>query len=126
MSAAATTPNKAEAPPEALASPRWLLLGLTLLLAALAVFQLVYLAPICMYVVQHLEGHLVPAPLLVLMRIPEWAGLIAGLMLAAFAVWQRGSLHRLSLLAIVALAVNLGLLLAILSSLFQVLSRFGR
>jgi hypothetical protein len=126
MSAAATTSNKAEAPPAASAGPRWLLLGLTLLLVALAVFQFVYLAPVSMVVVQHIAGHLVPAPLLLLMRIPEWAGLLAGLLLAAFVVWQRGSLHRLTLLAIVTLAVNLGLLLAILSSLFQVLSRFGR
>jgi hypothetical protein len=124
MAAGATISSKAEAPPAAASSgPQWLLLSLTLLLVASAVFQLVYVVPRCMYVVQHFVGHKVPAPLRLLASIPEWSSIIAGLILGAFAVWQRGSLHRVTLLATAALAVNVGLFLSVLNSLFQVLSR---
>src|SRR5262245_42061898 len=124
MAAGATTSNQAEAPPAAASSgARWLLLCLTLLLAAVAVFQLVYLVPRSMYVVQHLLGHQVPGPLRLLASTPEWAGMVAGLALGAVAVWHGGSVRRMTLLATVALAVNVGLFLSVLSSLFQVLSR---
>jgi hypothetical protein len=124
MAAGATTLNKAEASPAAASSGlQWLLLLLTLLLVALAVFQLVYLVPRCAYVIQHFVGHLVPAPLLLLARVPAWSVVVAGLILGAFAVWQRGSLHRVTLLATATLAVNVGFLISILSSLIQVLSR---
>lgn len=101
---------------------RWLLLSLTLLLVALAVFQLVYLAPLVTHLAQKLDGA-VPGTLRLLLTVPEWVTLVAGLGLGTFAVWHRGSLHRVSLLAIVALAVNVGVLISILSSLVQVLSR---
>ena len=127
MAAGETTSNVAEAQ-QAASSPgsRWLLLSLTLLLVALAVFQLVYLVPRTTYVVQHLVGHWVPAPLRLLANVPEWSGMAAGLLAGAFAVWQRGSLHRLTLLATAALAVNVGIFLSVLNSLFQVLSRWGQ
>jgi hypothetical protein len=118
------TSTKAEAAPAAASSgSQWLLLGLTLLLVALAVFQLVYLVPRCLYVVQHFAGHWVPGSLRLLASIPEWLVMGAGLIVVAFAVWQRGSLHRMTLLATVALAGNVGIFLSILNSLFRVLSR---
>ena len=107
---------------QAQSGAQWPLLGLTLLLAGLVVFQQVYLVPRSMYVVQHLAGHWVPAPLRVLASVPEWAALAAGLLLAALAVWQRGSVHRLTLLATVALAVNVGTFVAVVNSVAQILS----
>src|SRR5262245_5523531 len=113
MAAGVTTANKAEAPPAAASSGlQWLLLPLTLLLVALAVFQLIYLTPRCAYVVQNLTGYL-PATLRLLVGIPEWSVVVAGLVLGAFAVWRRGSLHRVTLLATATLAVNVGLLVSI-------------
>jgi hypothetical protein len=117
----ATTADRDEGRP----GPQWPLLGLTLLLAGLAVFQHVYLVPRCLYVVQHLAGHWVPAPLRLLAGVPEWAALAAGLLLAALAVWQRGSVLRLTLLATVALAVNVGTFVAVVNSVAQVLSHVG-
>jgi hypothetical protein len=99
---------------------------LTLLLAASAVFQLVYLVPRSMYVVQHFVGHRVTAPLYLLARVPEWSAVAAGLLLGSLAVWHRGSPRRAALLATVALAVNVGVFLSLLNSLFQVLSRLGQ
>jgi hypothetical protein len=124
MATVETTPVKPEAPPAAVSpDTRGLLLALTLLLVALAVFQLVILAPRSMVVVQHFAGHHVPAPLQLLMRIPEWASLGAGLLLGAFAVWHRRSLHRVALLATAALAINVGIFLAVLNSLVWLVSR---
>ncbi len=127
MATVATTPNKAEAPPAAASSGSpWLLLCLTLLLAASAVFQLLYLVPRSMYVVQHFVGHRVPAPLYLLARAPEWSAVAAGMLVGALAVWQRGSLRRVALLATAALAVNVGVFLSVLNSLCWVLSRWGQ
>src|SRR5262249_23521706 len=101
------------------------LLGLTLLLVALAVFQRVYLVPRCMVVVQNFVGHWVPAPLRLLFAVPEWAFLAAGLILGAVAVWQRGVLHRMILLITVAVAVNVGVLRAVGNGLLWALPRGG-
>ena len=114
----------ADPPPAAIppSLPR-LLLGLALLLAASAVFQLVYLVPRSMFVVQHFVGQRVPAPLYLASRVPDWAALAAGLLVVAVAVWQRGSLGRLGLLATAALAANVGIFLSVLNSLVSILSR---
>ncbi len=127
MATVATTSNQAEAPPAA-ASPGspWLMLCLTMLLVASAVFQLVYVVPRAMYVVQHFAGHRVPAPLYLLASVHEWAGVAAGLLAGALALWQRGSLRRVVLVATAALAVNVGIFLSALNSLFWVLSRWGQ
>ena len=127
MASEAAPLNKAEAPGAATGfGPPWLLLCLTLLLIALAVFQLAYLVPRCMVVVQQFAGHWVPAPLRLLAGVPEWLGPLAGLLVAALAVWQRGSLRRVALVATGTLAVNVGLLLSTVGSLFEVLSHVGR
>src|SRR5688572_25179872 len=119
MSAGEATASDAEIQPNAALS--WLLLVLTLLLVALAAFQLVYLVPRCMYVVQHFAGHWVPAPLRLLAGIPEWWSVAAWLITGALVVWQRGSFHRMTLLATVAVAANVGIFLSVLNSLFWVL-----
>lgn len=126
MSTEVTTlaPNKAEVPPAG--GARTLLLFQTLLLVVAAAFQLVYLVPRSLYLVQNFLGHWVPVPLRLLSEVPAWSVLVAGLLVAALAVWQRGSLHRLTLLSTAALAVNLGIFLALVDSLFAVLSRAGQ
>src|SRR5690348_2617131 len=106
MSAAekATASEVAAEPRAAPAVSRWMLLGMTLLLVGLAAFQLVYVVPRCLYVVQQFAGHWVPAPLRLLAAVPEWSSVTAALAAGALAVWQRRSLHRVTLLATVALA----------------------
>jgi hypothetical protein len=101
---------------------RWLLPGLTLLLAGLAAFQLVLLVPRCVWVTQRL-GVREPGYLRLLLGLPGWVGPAAVLALGVVALWQRGSVRRSALLATLAVAVNVGCLIGILESLFQVLSR---
>src|SRR5262245_49828327 len=127
MASGAVAPQKAADPTApAQAGPRWLLLGLALLLVALAVFQSVYLVPRCLVVVQSFVGHWVPAPLRLLSAVPEWAALVAGFVLGAVAVWQRGSPHRISLLMTVAVAANVGISLAVVNGLLRALPSGGQ
>jgi hypothetical protein len=101
----------------------WLLPGLTLLLAVLAVFQLVYLAPRCLHIMQNLgipQSGGLALILSTVFAVGEWPLLLAALAFGAFAVWQRGSVRRSALLATIALAINLGLFLCILENLFRV------
>lgn len=104
---------------------RWLLPALTVLLAALAVWQVVNFAPKCVYVAQRL-GVQHPGQLNLLMSIPEWLAMAAGLVLAGLAIWHRGSVGRAALLATVAVAVNVGLLFCVLGSLFKMVSVLSR
>jgi hypothetical protein len=123
MATAMTTENDPEAlAPANTSGPRWLLLSLTLLLVALAVFQGVFLAPRCANVVQNFGGQMSPS-LRLLLRITDWPAMVLGLALGTFVVWQGRSLHRLTLFATAALAVNVGLLLSVVNSLFHVLPR---
>src|SRR5579884_2904932 len=75
MTAESTVAHEA-APPARPVPPsvRWLLLGLTLLLAALAAAQLVYFAPRCLWVMQR-YGVRDPGYLRLVLHIPEWAPL---------------------------------------------------
>src|SRR5262245_41260771 len=126
MVAGAVTSDKAEgSSAPAKAGSRWLLLCLALLLVALAVFQSVYLVPRCMAGVQSFVGHWVPVPLRLLSAVPEWAALVAGLVFGAVAGWQRDALHRMVLLITVAVAVNVGVLLAVVNGLLWALPRGG-
>ena len=104
---------------------RWLLPALTALLAVLAVWQVVDFAPRCFYVSQGL-GVPHPGSLDLLVGVPEWLAMAAGLILAGMAVWHRRSVGRTALLATVAVAVNVGLLFCILGSLFKVASALSR
>src|SRR4051812_9574913 len=84
---------------------RWLLPGLTAALAAAAAYQLVYLAPRCMWAMQRAGAR--PSWTLRLVRgVPEWAAAPAVLAAVAAAVWLRGSVRRSAALATAALAVN--------------------
>jgi hypothetical protein len=101
----------------------WLLPGLTLLLAVLAVFQLVYFAPRCLHIMQNLGVQQFGSLTLMLSiayAVGEWPLLLAAVAFGAFAFWQRGSVRRSVLLATVVLAINLGLFLCILENLFRV------
>jgi hypothetical protein len=100
----------------------WLLPGLTLLLAALAVYQLVYLVPRCVRVLQHL-GERQPGYFHLLLGLPEWVVPAVALAFGAVALWQRRCVGRSALLATLAVAVNVACLLLIVGSLNQVLSR---
>lgn len=104
------------------AGVRWLLLCLTLFLAALLAFQIVYLTPRTAWVMQHL-GAKEPGYLRMMLRIPEWAAATAALALGLVALWQRGSVGRSVLLAMLAVAANAGCLLCMVDGLFHVLSR---
>jgi hypothetical protein len=99
---------------------RWLLPSLTLLLAALAAYQLVYLVPRCIWLMQNL-GVREPGYLRSLL-LPSWAAPIAALALSVIAWLQRGSATRSALLALLAVGVNVGCNLCIVGALSQILS----
>jgi len=101
---------------------RWLLTFLTLLLAVLLAYQLTYFVPRCSWVMQQF-GVREPGYLRLLLRIPEWAVLALALAFAVAALWQRNSMSRSVLFALLAMAANVGCLVCILGSLFQLLSR---
>jgi hypothetical protein len=100
---------------------RWLLPCLTLLLAALAAYQLVVLVPRCTWVMRNL-GVAEPGYLRLLLRLPEWAAPAAALAFGGVALWQCGSVGRSALLATLAVAVNVGCLLGIVGALSRVQS----
>jgi hypothetical protein len=100
----------------------WLLPCLTVLLAALAVYQLVYLVPRCSAAILNLEGR-EPGPLRFLRSFPEWAPPVAALAFGAVVLWQRASVARSALLATLAVAINVAALLCIVNALSQTLSR---
>jgi hypothetical protein len=123
MASASLNADRPEPLPGAIpTSVRWLLPALTLLLTALAVYQLVYFAPRCLWVLQRF-GAPQPGYLRLLLTVPEEAVVVAGLALGVFAFWQRRFVGRSALLATTALAVNVALLICLVSSLFELLSR---
>lgn len=99
---------------------RWLLPSLTLLLAALAVYQLVYLVPRCTLLMQNL-GVREPGYLRSL-HLPSWAAPVAALAFVVVAWRQRGSVSRSALLALLAVGVNVSCILCIVGALSQILS----
>ena len=73
MAADVTIPNGVKNPRATVPSGvRWLLPGLTLLLAALAVYQILFLAPRCLWVMQR-AGIRWPGSLELMLSIPDWA-----------------------------------------------------
>jgi hypothetical protein len=104
-------------------SVRWLLPGLTLLLAGLAVYQLLFVTPRFVFVLDHL-GAPRPGSLMLMLSlahaVPEWSFVLAALAVGVFAFWQRDYVGRSALLATILLAVNVGLLITVFNCLFRV------
>lgn len=110
------------ASPSAPVSVQWLLPVLTILLAGLAVVQLVYFVPRGMLLAQRFAG-LQPEYIKLLLAVPEWLAVVVAVALGAVAFWQRRSVRRSALLAAVALAINVALVICIMGCLSEVLAR---
>ena len=104
------------------ASVQWLLPVLTILLAGLAIVQLVYFVPRCVLIAQRFAGQQ-PGYINLLLTVPEWLAVVGAVALGALAVWQRRSVRRSALLAAVALALNVALVICIMGCLSEVLAR---
>ena len=103
---------------------RWFFPGLTLLLAALAVGQFLYLVPYSVFVVQR-YGAVMPWHLRLAWLTPEWAVLTVALVVVAAALWLRRSVPRTALFAAGVLLFNVVILLSICVTQVQLLRALG-
>ena len=99
----------------------WLLPSLTLLLAVLALAQVVFLVPASVRTFQSF-GVLLPWYMELTRQTPVWIVAIAAAAAVAWAFWQRRSTPRAAVVATAALAVNLAILLSICGTQFKLLS----
>jgi hypothetical protein len=100
------------------ATPRraqWVLPGLTLLLAALAVVQLVAVVPFAVFAAQRF-GMRMPWYMELTWQTPVWLAAVVALAMGLLAYRLRDSLPRSAVLTTVALLVNLGILLSVYST----------
>lgn len=104
------------------AGSEWLMPSLTLLLAAVATAQMLFFVPRTLFVLQRFGGR-TPGYLNLLISIPPWLAVVSAVAFVAVVVRHRGSLRQSALLASVATAANVGLIVCLLGSLFEVLSR---
>jgi hypothetical protein len=118
----ATLPESAAGARQPLpAELRWSLPVFSLILTVLALFQLIYLAPVALHILQVYGIQQTSVPAIVL-HLPEWLAVSLGLALAGLALWLRASVRASALLAAGLLLGNVIVLTSLMSVTWLTLS----